>query len=117
MDRGLVLALALALEEDVAVGEEFTLGGAAVLRWGENVPWSAGRYGMEYVSARLPESDLFEFHLSKMQELLGYEPRNDVRSLMETAESIFRGEETGVVPTGIRYGGGLLWDVGCPEDP
>ena len=96
MVQGLVLALA----KEAAVGEEFTLGGAAVFRWDEHVPWFAERYGLEFVDARLPESNVFEFDLSKIKGLLGYEPRHDVRSVVETAEAMRRGEETGVVPTG-----------------
>ena len=95
----------LALEKDVAVEEEFTLGGAAVFRWDEHVPWIAERYGLEYVDARLPESNFFEFDLGKIKGLLGYEPQHDVRSVVETAEAMRRGEETGVVPTGVRHGG------------
>ena len=90
---------------DAAVGEDFTVGGAALFRWEEVVPWFAERYGMEYVDARLPESNYFEFDLGKIKGLLGYEPRHDVRSVVESAEAMFRGEETGVVRTGVRYGG------------
>ena len=90
---------------DAAVGEEFTLGGAALVRWEEVVPYFSDRYGIGYVEARLPESNYFEFDLSKIKRLLGYQPRHDVQSLIETAEAMRRGEATGVVPTGIRYGG------------
>lgn len=102
--RDVVQGLVLALEADAAVGEEFTLGGAAVFRWDEHVPWLAERYGLEFVDTRLPESNFFEFDLSKIKGLLGYEPRHDVRSVVETAEAVRRGEETGVLPTGVRYG-------------
>ena len=84
--RGLVVAL----EKDVAVEKEFTLGGAAVFRWDEHVPWFAKRYGMEIVDARLPESTFFEFDLSKIDRLLGYELRYDVESVVETAEAMRR---------------------------
>ena len=73
--------------------------------WEEHVPWLAERYGLEFVEARLPESNFFEFDLSKIKALLGYEPRHDVQGVVETAEAMFRGEETGVVPNGVRYGG------------
>ena len=90
---------------DAAVGEDFTLGGAALVSWVEVVPNVSDRYGIEYVDARLPESNYFEFDLSKIKRLLGYQPRHDVQSVIETAEAMRRGEATGVVPTGIRYGG------------
>ena len=102
--RDVVQGLTLALEEDAAVGEEFTLGGAALFRWEEVVPYFSERYGIEYVDARLPESNYFEFNLSKIKRLLGYQPRHDVESVVETAEAMRRGEEAGVVATGIRYG-------------
>ena len=82
--------LALALEKDAAVGEEFTLGGTAVFRWDDHAPWFAERHGLEYVDARLPESASFEFDLSKIKGLLGYEPRHDVRSVVETVEAMRR---------------------------
>ena len=81
------------------------MGGAALVRWEEGVPNVSDRYGIGYVEARLPESNYFEFDLSKIKRLLGYNPRHDVQSMIETAEAMRRGEETGVVPTGIRYGG------------
>ena len=43
--------------------------------------------------------------MSKIESLLGYRPRHDVHSIIETAEAMRRGEETAVIPTGIRYGG------------
>ena len=57
--------------------------------------WRSGM-GLTWVDARLPESNFFEFDLGKIKGLLGYEPRHDVRSVVETAERMFRGEEAGV---------------------
>ena len=94
----------LALEQDAAVGEELMLDGAAVLRWEEHVPWLAKRNGLEFVDVRLSESSLCEFDLSKFKGLLGYEPRHDVASVVETAEAMLRREETGVVRTGAQSG-------------
>ena len=105
--RDVVQGLVLALEKDAAVGEEFTLGGAAVFRWEEHVPWFAERYGLEYVDARLPESNFFEFDLSKIKGLLGYEPRHDVQSVVETAEAIRRGGGDGGGSDG-----GSVWRAG-----
>ena len=97
-------SVGLALEKDAAVGEDFTLVGSAVFRWDEHVPWFAERNGLEFGEARLPESNFFEFDLGKIKGLLGYEARHDVRSVVETAQAMFRGEETGVLRTGLRYG-------------
>ena len=101
--RDIALGLTLGLEREEAVGEEFNLGGAAILDWGEAVPWLAERYGTGYADARLPSANYFTLDLTKVRTLLGYEPQHDFKSVVETAEAIRRGEETDVVPTGVRY--------------
>ncbi len=101
--RDIALGLTLGLEREEAVGEEFNLGGAAILDWGEAVPWLAERCGTGYADARLPSANYFTLDLTKIRTLLGYEPQHDFKSVVETAEAIRRGEETDVVPTGVRY--------------
>ncbi len=101
--RDIALGLTLGLEREEAVGEEFNLGGAVILDWGEAVPWLAERYGSSYADARLPSANYFTLDLTKIRTLLGYEPQHDFKSVVETAEAIRRGEETDVVPTGVRY--------------
>jgi hypothetical protein len=64
----------------------------------------ADRYQLGYVEARIPAPNYFEFDLSKIKDLLGYQPEHDFYSILETAEAMRRGEETDVIPTGIRYG-------------
>ncbi len=102
--RDIARGLILGLEREQAVGEEFTLGGAAIIDWGEDVPWLAERYGVGYADARLPSPNYFTFDLTKIQTRLGFEPEHSFKSVVETAEAIRRGEETDVVPTGVRYG-------------
>jgi len=46
------------------------------------------------LDARLPEASFFEFDLSKIKGLLGYEPEHAVGSEVETAEVIRRRKET-----------------------
>ena len=101
--RDIALGLTLGLEREEAVGEEFNLGGAAIIEWGEAVPWLAERYGTGYADARLPSANYFTLDLTKIRTFLGYEPQHDFKSVVETAEAIRRGEETDVVPTGVRY--------------
>ena len=103
--RDIAQGLVLGLEKEEAVGEEFTLGGAALFRWEEDVPYLAERYNMDYVEARVPSSNHFEFNLHKIKSLLGYEPQHDLRSVLDTAEAMRRGEGTDVIPTGIRFDG------------
>jgi nucleoside-diphosphate-sugar epimerase len=102
--RDIVQGLVLGLEREEAVGQEFTLAGAALFDWGEIVPYLSERYQAPYVEARIPPPNYFEFDLSKIKRLLGYQPRHDFHSILATAEAIRRGEETDVIPTGIRFG-------------
>ncbi len=103
--RDIVQGLVLALERDEAVGEIFNLSGAAILDWGELVPWLAERHGLPYAEARLPFNNYFALDLSKIETKLGYQAQHDFASILATAESIRRGEATDIIPTGLRYGG------------
>ena len=103
--RDIAQGLVLALERDAAVGEIFNLAGDAVLDWGELVPQLAEAKGLPYVEARLPFNNYFELDLSKIERLLGFKSQHDFASILATAQAIQRGENTGVIPTGLRYGG------------
>lgn len=96
---GLVLAL-----EDAARGEIFNLAGAAIFDWGELAPMLAQRYNLPYAEARLPFKNYFELDLSKIKTMLGFQPRHDFNSILETAEAIRRGESADVIPTGLMFG-------------
>ena len=104
--RDIARGLVLGIEKEEAVGEEFTLGGAAIIDWGVAVPWLAERYGLTYADARLPEANYFTLDLTKIKTRLGFQPKHDLVNIVETAEAIRRGEQTDVVPTGVRYGEG-----------
>ena len=102
--RDIVQGLVLGIERDEAAGEVFNLGGAALFDWGEIVPYLADRFQIEMVEARIPATNFFELDLTKIKSLLGYQPRHDFASILETAQAIRKGQETDVIPTGIRYG-------------
>ncbi len=104
--RDITRGLVLGIEKEEAVGEEFSLGGAAIIDWGEAVPWLAERLNLSFVDARTPEANYFTLDLTKVQTRLGFKPEHDLVDIVETAEAIRRGEETGVIPTGIRFGYG-----------
>lgn len=102
--RDIVQGLVLGLEREEAVGQEFTLGGAAIFDWGEIVPFLSQRYGIPYVEARIPPPNHFEFDLTKIKTRLGYQPQHDFQSILETAEAIRRGDSVDIIPTGVRFG-------------
>ena len=103
--RDIAQGLLLGIERDEAVGEVFNLAGAAMFDWGELVPMLAERYPIPMTEARLPFANYFELDLSKIKNLLGFQPQHDFDSILATAEAIRQGKETDVIPTGIRYGG------------
>ena len=101
--RDIALGLALALERDSAIGEAFTLGGLLVV-WEDDVPQLAQRLSVGYAEATMPAPNFFEFDRTKAQNLLGYRAEHDLWSTLNTALAMRAGKETGVVPTGVRYG-------------
>lgn len=102
--RDIADGLTLAIAQDAAVGEIFNLSGAALFDWGEIVPMLAERYNLPYVEARIPFINFIDHDLSKIKTKLGFEPRHDFGSILETAEAIRRGETTDVIPTGVMFG-------------
>ncbi len=102
--RDIADGLALALDNEAAVGEIFNLSGPAIIDWGEAVPQLAERRGMPVVEARLPFQNYFELDLSKIQTKLGFQPKHDFHSILSTAEAIQRGESADVIPTGVMFG-------------
>ena len=58
----------------------------------------------QLADARTPEANYFALDLTKIQTRLGFKSKHDLVNIVETAEAIRRGEETDVVPTGVRYG-------------
>ncbi len=102
--RDIADGLALAIAREEAVGEIFNLAGAAIFDWGEIVPQLSERYQLPYAEARLPFANFFTLDLSKIKDKLGFQPRHDFNSILETAEAMRRGEQTDVIPTGIRFG-------------
>jgi UDP-glucose 4-epimerase len=102
--RDIVQGLVLGIEKGAAVGEVFNLAGAALFDWSEAVSYLAGRYGLDTVEARVPYPSYFELDLTKIRTLLGYRPEHDLASILNTAEAMRRGEDTGVIPTGVRFG-------------
>ena len=101
--RDIVQGLVLGIEKDEALGEEFTLGGAALFKWEEDVPYLSERYNLDYVDARALSSNYFELDLTKIKTLLGYQPEHDLESIIDTAEAMRRGEDVGIIPTGVRW--------------
>ena len=101
--RDIAKGLALSVVTEAAVGETFTLGGL-LTAWEDVVPQLAERLDVGYTEATLPVPNHFEFDHTKVNEILGYTPDHDLWSTLDAALAIRAGQETEVIPTGIRYG-------------
>ena len=58
---------------------------------------------MDSVDVQFPQPVYFEFDLSKIKTLLDYEPQHDLASILDAAEAMRRGEDIGIIPTGVRW--------------
>ena len=101
--RDIVQGLVLGIEKDAAVGEEFTLGGNGIFKHEEVIPYLCERYQMDSVDVKLPQPLHFEFDLRKIKTLLDFEPQHDLASILDAAEAMRRGEDVGIIPTGVRW--------------
>jgi len=102
--RDIADGLALAIDKNAAVGEIFNLAGAAIFDWGEIAPMLAERHQLPLAEARVPFNNYFELDLSKIKSKLGFQPRHDFNSILNTAGALRRGEATDVIPTGVIFG-------------
>ena len=59
--RDIVQGLMLGIEKDAAIGEEFTLGGAAIFDREKIIPYLSERYKLGYVDAKVLQPNYFEF--------------------------------------------------------
>ncbi len=101
--RDIVQGLVLGIEKDAAVGQEFTLGGNGVFNFAEVIPYLCDRYNMDFADIKLTTPNYFEFDLTKIKKLLDFEPQHDIASILDAAEAMGRGEDVGIIPTGIRW--------------
>ena len=101
--RDIVQGLILGLEKDAAVGQEFTLGGDAVFNQEKVIPYLCDRYQKDSVDIKLTNANYFEFDLTKIKTMLGFEPQHDLASILDAAEAMRQGEDVGIIPTGVRW--------------
>lgn len=104
--RDIVQGLVLGIEKDAAVGQEFTLGGNGIFNFEEVIPYLSERYKLDYADIKLTNANFFEFDLTKIKTLLDFEPQHDISSILDAAEAMNRGEDVGIIPTGVRWGKG-----------
>jgi nucleoside-diphosphate-sugar epimerase len=98
--RDIVGGCASALGKPEAPGETFQLGGPGPFTWQEAVPHLSQNLGIPYVEAAVEGTPTFyEFDLSKARTLLGFQPRHDIRGMIDDALAFRKGRDIGVLPT------------------
>jgi UDP-glucose 4-epimerase len=103
--RDLLQGLLLGMEKEAAVGELFTLPGPRKLTVDEVIPYLSERLGVPYVEADLPISMRYRsLSWEKTHRVLGYTPQHDLESMVELALAMRRGEDVGLISTGVPYG-------------
>jgi UDP-glucose 4-epimerase len=98
--RDIVGGCIAALGNAAAVGQTFQLAGPAPFTWDDAVPYLSERTGIPYVegtSSGVPT--YYEYDLTKVRRLLGYEPQYDIHRMIDDALAFKRGEQIGVRPT------------------
>jgi len=99
--RDIVAGLLCGLGNTAAIGETFQLAAPAPFTWEETIPSLAAQLGLEYADARLAAHNptFYEFDLSKGKRLLGFHPRYDIFTMIDSALAFRRGEESDMIAT------------------
>ena len=81
-------------------GEIIQLAGPAPFTWDEAVPYLSERLDVPCIEA-VPRGDptFYEFDLSRARKLLGFNPRYDIRKMIDDAMAYRHGDDIGVLPT------------------
>ena len=102
--RDIVGGLTAVLGKPTAKGEVFQLAAPTPFTWDAAVPYLAGKLDLPYVSMNLAGTTptYYEFDLSKLKRLTGYEPRYDWVQMIDEAVAIRAGEAMRIIPTHLQ---------------
>jgi len=98
--RDIVGGCIAALGKEGAYGQTFQLAGPAPFTWDEAVPYLSEKLGIPHVEGTSSGTPTYyEYDLTKVRTLLGYEPQYDIFRMIDDAVAFKRGEQIGVLPT------------------
>jgi nucleoside-diphosphate-sugar epimerase len=99
--RDLVGGMMAGLGNQRAIGQTFQLAAPAPFTWERAVPYLADELGLAYGDVRLADHNptFYEFDLRKGKELLGFQPRYDIITMIDDAVAFRRGETADVIGT------------------
>lgn len=75
----------LALEKEEAVGEAFNIHSPSAITWEAAIKYIAEKTGQKYYDAQLENFWEFENNISKARKILGYNPKYDTYSMIDSA--------------------------------
>lgn len=82
-------------------GRAYNVVGPEPADWDVVVPYLAERTGRQWYEIQVPKAWRFWFDLSRARAELGFEPRFDVRTMIDHALRIRAGEDLGIIPGAI----------------
>jgi nucleoside-diphosphate-sugar epimerase len=106
--RDLIQWLLAALEREEAIGQVINVPGPEPARWEMAVPMASEKLGIPYVDVSLPLGPPYLYHCEisyeRARRLLGYEPQHGNGSMVDLSIALRRGEDIGLILTGVPYG-------------
>lgn len=98
--RDIVGGCVSALDREQAAGETIQLAGPGAFTWDIAVPHLSERIDIPYVEATATKGppSFYEHDMTKARDLLGWEPRYDIVTMIDDALAFKRGEDIGVLP-------------------
>jgi UDP-glucose 4-epimerase len=98
--RDVVGGCVAAFDREQAAGDTIQLAGPGAFTWDVAVPHLSERIGMPYVEATATQGppSFYEHDMTKARDVLGWEPRYDIVTMIDDALAFRRGEDIGVLP-------------------
>ncbi len=96
--RDVVALVDECMVNDAAIGQTFNIAAADAFDWDKYVPYIAEITGRKCVEVDVSSCWQFSFDQSSSKELLGFEPKNDHKSIIDTAKAMADGEDVGIIP-------------------
>jgi UDP-glucose 4-epimerase len=91
--RDIAHCLVCALEEDAAIGESFNVGGPVPFTYPEGAQLTAAKTGRDLLEIRLPVRWRYDHDITRAKSWIGYRPRGDLETMMESAWLFADGKE------------------------
>lgn len=90
--RDIAHCLVCALESDAALGESFNAGAPAPFPFPDGAKILAEKRGVEPLEVKVPFQYMYDHAITKAKSLIGYRPKGDLQTMMESAFECETGE-------------------------